>query len=78
MRLRNLSKSASERLVLSWIIDVERAMDSTLDKTISRLKRELDVAIKRKSEFASKKRHWEFAEDQRGQGQVMFQSLTLM
>lgn len=49
-------------------IDAERAMDATLDKTIPRLKRELEVAVSRKIEFASKKRHWEFAEDKRGRG----------
>jgi len=49
-------------------IDAERAMDATLDKSIPRLERELDVARKRKREFASKKHHWVFAEDKRGQG----------
>jgi len=48
-------------------IDAERAMDTT--KTIPRLHRELECAYGRKREFASKRRHWEFAEDKRGQAQ---------
>jgi hypothetical protein len=49
-------------------INAERAMESTLDKTIPRLHRELTCAYGRKREYASKRVHWEWTEELRGQG----------
>jgi hypothetical protein len=50
-------------------IDAERAMDATLDRTIPRLHRELTCAYNRKREYTSKRVHWEWAEELRGQAQ---------
>jgi len=46
-------------------INAERAMEATLEKTIPRLMSELECAYGRKKEYASKRSHWEYAEQRR-------------